>query len=167
MTTSLPAGSIPIEELASPSSLLAFRGTTISKCTPVPPPDATTFAEYISSLPLWDKRLLSAIDLVDPEGLLAHLRSEDILLLVSDGGADNDLGSFGLLIASDESTFTTVSNTTEGILPGSYRAESYGCLAILQFLYHFMHYHTVNSPKILNKFYCDNLSLITRLKQAA
>jgi hypothetical protein len=134
MTTSLPADSVPVEELASSPSLLAFHGATISKCPLISPPVATTFAEHISSLPLWDKWLLSAIDLVDPDGLLTHLLSDDVLFLVSDGGADADLGSFGALIASDESTFTTVSGTTEGVLPGSYRAESYGCLAILRFV---------------------------------
>jgi hypothetical protein len=150
----------------SSPSLLAFHGTNISKCTPVPPPIISTFAEYIASRPLWDKRFLPAINLVDPDGLLVHLLSDDVLFLVSDGGADANLGSFGALVALDESTFATVSGMTEGVLPGSYWAESYGCLAILRFLYNFMVYHKVTSPKTLNKFYCNNLSLITRLKQA-
>jgi hypothetical protein len=75
--------------------------------------------------------------------------------------------AFGALAASDDTTFATVSGTTEGALPGSFRAESYGCLTILQFLYHFTRYHQVQSILSSTKFYCDNLGLITRLTQAA
>jgi hypothetical protein len=167
VTTSLPAGSVPVEELPSSSALLAFRGTTVAKLRPPAIPTVSTFDDYIAALPLWDKRLLTAIDLVDADGLLAHLLSNAVLFLVSDGGAYEDLGSFGALVASEDKTFATVSGTTEGVLPGSHQAESYDCLTILRFLHHFLAYHKVPIPKTLNKFYCDNQSLITRLTQAA
>jgi hypothetical protein len=77
-----------------------------------------------------------------------------------------ELGSFGALVASNDVTFAIVSDTTAGVLPGSYRAESYCCLSILRFLNHFMVYHKVASRQSYNNFYCDNLGLIMRLKHA-
>jgi hypothetical protein len=92
---------------------------------------------------------------------------QGFLFAVSDGGAEEQLGSFGPLVASNDVTFATVSGNTIGVLPGSYRAESYGWLTMLRFLYHYMVYYQVSSTQSYNKFYCDNDTLITRLKQAA
>jgi hypothetical protein len=83
--------------------------------------------------------------------------------LVSDGGAAGDVGSFGALLASDDAIFVKLSGTTEGALPGSFCAESYGCLAIFRFLYHFRRYHHPNPGRCRNTFYCNNLGLIKRL----
>jgi hypothetical protein len=127
----------------------------------------STFDAYILSLPFWDRRLLSDIVLMDSDGLIDHLRSDEPIYLVSDGGAADDKGSYGAVLANDDITYMTVFGWTEGALPGSFRAESYGCLAILQFLYHFTRFHHINPIACLNRFFCDNKGLLTRLEHAA
>jgi hypothetical protein len=66
-----------------------------------------------------------------------------------------------------DAIFVKISGSTEGALPGSFRAESYGCLAILRFVYNFHLYHHLDPILCRNSFYCDNKGLITRLDFAA
>jgi hypothetical protein len=94
---------------------------------------------------------------------MAYFLTGDTLYVVSDGGADGDRGSYGALLASEENIFVKISGSTEGALPGSFRAESYGCLAILRLVYHFHLYHRLDPILCKNSFYCDNKGLISRL----
>jgi hypothetical protein len=56
-----------------------------------------------------------------------------------------------------------ISGSTEGALPGSLRAESYGCLAIFRLVYHFHLYYKLDPILCRNAFHCDNKGLIPRL----
>jgi hypothetical protein len=89
------------------------------------------------------------------------------LFAVSHGGASDERGSFGALLATDDEIFVRISGSTEGAAPGSFRAESYGCLAIFRFVYHFRQYHLIDPITCLHHFYCDNQGLITRMNHAA
>jgi hypothetical protein len=151
----LPTDSIPVDELSGSGKLLAFLGILVMKVLPSLPADALTFPDYVLQLPLWDQRLLSDINLADTTGLLAHLQSDVPLYLVSDGGADADSGSFGALTADVDKIFVSLSCTREGIAPGSFRAESYGCLAILRLIYHLVVFHAIPPPVIHHHFFCD------------
>jgi hypothetical protein len=135
----------------------------VTRQNPIIPPIAMSFAEYIQTLPLWDRRLLQNVEITDVAGLIAHLRSDQPLFVVSDGGASDERGSFGALLATDDEIFVKLSGSTEGAAPGSFRAESYGCLAIFRLVYHFRQYHLIDSITCLHHFYCDNQGLITRL----
>jgi hypothetical protein len=86
---------------------------------------------------------------------------------VSDGGAAGDSGSYVALVANGTALYVSVAGTTEGILPGSFRAESYGCLAILRLIFHRVTYNRLPPTSFLHNFYCDNKGLLTRLKHAA
>jgi hypothetical protein len=159
----LPYDCIPVEELSSSGSILAFRGmrvhrrrTTLS-CSPA------SFRDYISTLPAWDRRLLQHVEILDEAVLMTYFLTDETLYVVSDGGADDDRSSYGALLASTEICFVKISGSTEGTLPGSFRAESYGCLAILHLVYHFHLYHQLDPILCQNSFYCDNKGLISRL----
>jgi hypothetical protein len=104
---------------------------------------------------------------MDSDGLIAHLQSYEPIYLVSDGGAADNKGSYGAVLANDDITYVTVSGWTEGVLLGSFRAESYGCLAILRFLYHFTGYHHIDPIACLNQFFGDKKGLLARLEHAA
>jgi hypothetical protein len=145
---------------------VTFHGIQVLKVLPSQHVDALTFSDYVLQLPLWDQRLLSDINLADTAGLLAHLQSDVPLYLVSDGGADADSGSFGALAADADKIFVSLSGTTEGISPGSFRAESYGCLAILRLVYHLVVFHAIPPPVIHHRFFCDNKGLLSRLSRA-
>jgi hypothetical protein len=139
----------------------------VSRQNPAIPPIATSFPDYIQTLPLWDRRLLQNVEITEVAVLLALLRLDEPLFVVSDGRASDERGSFGALLATDNEIFVRISGSTEGAAPGSFRAESYGCLAIFRLVYHFRQYHLIDPITCLHHFYCDNQGLITRLKHAA
>jgi hypothetical protein len=163
-----PANCVPVEELALSSSILAFRGLTIRRhllsCTP---PLPASLSEYLSALPSWDCRLLQHVELPDAQALTDYLLTDGALFVVSDGGASDERGAYGAVLATADAILVKISGSTEGALPGSFRAESYGCLAILRFLYHFRRYNQLDPILCRNNFYCDNKGLITRLTFAA
>jgi hypothetical protein len=107
------------------------------------------------------------VTLHDAPGLMTQLRSDEPLFIVSDGGAAGNSGSYGALVANNTETYVSVVGTTEGLLPGSFRAESYGCLAILRLIFHLVTYHRLPPTSFLHNFYCDNQGLVTRLQKAA
>jgi hypothetical protein len=162
----LPPDSVPVEELASSSAILAFRGLLVQRRSPLPINPPTTFSEYLPQLPSWDKRLLLDIEILDGPALIAHFLLSAPLYVVLDGGAAGEVGSFDALLASAEEIYVRLSGTTEGALPGSFRAESYSCLAVLRFVYHFRRFHNLDLILCCNTFYCDNEGLIKRLKFA-
>jgi hypothetical protein len=163
----LPYDCIPVEELSSSGSFLAFRGMRVRRRRTTLPGPPVSFREYISALPPWDRRLLQQVEVVDGAALIAYFLTGANLYVVSDGGADDDKGSYGALLASEDIFFVKISGSTEGTLPGSFRAESYGCLAILRLVYHFHLYHQLDPILCQNSFYCDNKGLISRLAFAA
>jgi hypothetical protein len=98
---------------------------------------------------------------------LAHLQSDQPLSIVSNGGAAGHSSSYGALVANNTEICVSVAGTpTEGLLPGSFRAESYGCLDILRLLFHLVTYRRLTPTSFLHNFYCDNKGLITRLQKA-
>jgi hypothetical protein len=94
---------------------------------------------------------------------MAYFLTDETLYVVSDGGADDDRGSYSALLASADAIFVKISGSTEGALPGSFRAESYGCLTILRLVYHFHLDHQLDPILCQNSFYCNNKGLISRL----
>jgi hypothetical protein len=166
-TTSPPPDHIPVDELSSSATLLTFRGLRLRRralpLTPMP----LSFSAYLSLLPGWDQRLLQHVTILDAPALIEYFTTDGTLFVVSDGGADGECGSYGALLATDDAMLVQISGVTEGALPGSFRAESYGCLAIFRFIYHFRRYYQLDRILCRNAFYCDNEGLITRLNCAA
>jgi hypothetical protein len=163
VTTGLPNDHIPAEELSSSGSILAFRGLNVRRHRIPTTSSPSSFQVYLSMLPNWAGRLLQHVEILDAEALIAYFLMEDILYVVSDGGADDDRGSYGALLASAENIFAKLSGSTEGSLQGSFRAESYGCLAFVRLVYPFHLYHNLDPILCRNSFYCDNKGLIARL----
>jgi hypothetical protein len=158
--STLPRDSIPVEELSSSSSILAFRGLQIRHIRLAQDLTPTTFSAYLRQLPCWDRRLLQDIELVDGLALIDYFLSAKPLYIVSDGGAAGEVGCFGALLASADKIFAKLSGVTEGALPGSFRAESYGCLAILRFVYHFRRFYELDPMTCRTTFFCDSEGLI-------
>jgi hypothetical protein len=157
-TTSIPPDAVPVEDLAGSDTILAFCGTdiTIQTRPPIFPP--TDFPGYISALPHSEQKLLSSINLTDVASLLAQLQEDAHLYIVSDGGAAGDWGSFGALVVNATAIFTSLSGTTKGIEPGSYRTESYGYLAILRLVYHLVTFHQLPPPSFTHTHSFRSLS---------
>jgi hypothetical protein len=104
-----------------------------------------------------------------PLDLRRHLEdaSSSPLYIAHDGGA-TERGSFGWLIASDLHIFWEGSGRTYGRNPGLFRAESYGMLAALRFLHHYVQFHAVSIalPDTEHLEYTDSKSLLNRLSSS-
>jgi hypothetical protein len=130
-------------------------------------PPATDFFEMLQALPYWQSSLLAHLDWFNnPDSLKQLLECGDTLqlYLVSDGGAKGDLGSFGWALSVGRSILWTCMGPTFGLVPGSFRAESYGLLSVLLFMDHYLRFFQVNvSDAVEHLFYCDNKGLIDRI----
>jgi hypothetical protein len=105
------------------------------------------------------------------EDVLGLLTNPDVeLILGSDGGAKDRRGSFGALIASQTSPHNTedkflveIGGIAYGDTPRSFRAESYGQLALVRLLYHFTcHFHITIHCRC--RFLLDNTGRLRRTR---
>ena len=172
--TSLPSNIIPVSVILSPS-IATVRPVPYPMTIPDPsdPPTApppTDFFDMLASLPHWQSSLLAHLDSIQSVGRLQQLleSGEKLqLYLVSDGGAKDDLGSYGWELAIGREILWTCMGPTFGLEPGSYRAESYGMLSLMLFLDHyFRFFHVQVSENVDHLFYCDNQGLIKRIEFA-
>jgi hypothetical protein len=70
---------------------------------PVPPsPSRVHWHHYIQTFPVWGQELLFSVTIVDRSRLFTALRSTEVLLLASDGGDIDKLGSYGALMATQD-----------------------------------------------------------------
>jgi hypothetical protein len=105
--------------------------------TPLPPALAPTFDIFIDQQPEHIAALLprikwywhDAYDFCDQASDLSHT------LLVTDGGAVDNMGTFGWIIGTTSGTrLAAGSGPVFGFDPRSYRAETYGCRAGMTFV---------------------------------
>jgi hypothetical protein len=174
----LPPASIPVDAVFQPNyitfpTLFALLRST----TPVGHPPVlrhSTFQQYVAHLPRWDHLLLRDFRLgtttsADLRRLFGNPEVE--LILSSDGGAKDSMGSFGALLASqsdDQDSLDVILVEVGGIAcgdtPRSFRAESYGQLAGLRLLYHLTIFLGV--PALCRfRFLLDNLGRLTRTRR--
>jgi hypothetical protein len=153
----------------SPCQLTVCRWTTTVNQTNTPfptqrPPLPTyTWKEYAGALPEWGKDLLSLVNFVDRRQLLTALRNDECLFMVSDGGAANQRGSFGSVIASSEHIIIECGGRAQGADPRSFRAEGYGILVILRLAFHIRYFYLIGNASLRFRLYCDSESLLKRI----
>jgi hypothetical protein len=151
------------------SSKLPRPAATADDAVP-PTPNIDTFSDYLDTLEAWKLPLLEHLECIsDDDRRLHELLSSGNLkfTLASDGGARDDLGSFGWEIAIADEILWQCKGPTFGARPGSFRAESYGFLSALLFLQAYSHYFdTAIDPNLTHDFYCDSESLLKRIHRA-
>jgi hypothetical protein len=129
----------------------------------------TTFRQRLEQIiEDWQQPLLEHLECHSQDERLHELLlsgNELIFQLTTDGGARDDLGSFGWEIAIEREIIWTCKGPTFGQLPGSFRAESYGLLSAALFLdVYFSYYDTpFPDPQPIIKCYIDSMSLIDRV----
>ncbi|KAI2499304.1 hypothetical protein MHU86_15148 [Fragilaria crotonensis] len=96
---------------------------------------AATFAQFVSSLPLWEAELLHNVDLAEDPFTVSDALSHGIRA-VSDGSVWTDnQGAYGWMLSSDlGDRVARGMGPARGAKVDSYRAEAYGMLTILCFL---------------------------------
>ena len=84
-------------------------------------------------------------------------------MIYSDGGAKNTTGSYGAAIANLDTVLVAILGRAFGFKPGSFRAESYGMLASLRYIYHCISYYNIDF-KSKTFIFCDNKGLLLRIE---
>jgi hypothetical protein len=120
----------------------------------------------VDTLPAWETSLLRSGAFVDRRQLFEELRSAPRLYLASDGGAANHKGSFGAVIATDKRILVECGGRAQGANPWSFRAEGYGILAVLRFVFHLRYFYVTRNTDLRFRLYCDSESLLKRIEKS-
>jgi hypothetical protein len=130
-----------------------------SKSPPRPP---ESFDEYLESLAYWEKELFRSFHSeAFPEDIIAYL--SDPSISASDGSVWKPfIGAFGWILRLPSGKSVTCSGPAFGHRITSYRAEAYGILSYLRFLYRFQQYWQVPVFPACT-ILCDNQALVNRL----
>ena len=153
----IPSASIPVATRQHAAGSLVLLGYSHA-ITPPPTSPPTDFGAYLGKLPDWERVLLSdSVLFTDFEALKILLQgtadadSDLELYLCSDGSAPMFCGSFGCVCSTTEGIpLFQISGPAPGSRTTSYRAETYGLLALLRFVFHFCSYHGLHLPLRLN-----------------
>jgi hypothetical protein len=102
-------------------------------------PICTTFSAHLNALPEHESSLLTNYALLQGDAVATCALITDLrdVILVSDGGARDDHGSFGWVLGLQNGTRLAHGfGSVFGHEPRSYRAEGYGAKAAALFLWH-------------------------------
>ncbi len=131
-----PEDGIPVD-CSDTSDGWRIPGTLASILHPVPPVLAPTFDVFIDQQPVHIAVLLPRIQWYCQDVYDFCEQSSDLsdILLVTDGGAADDMGTFGWVIGTTSGIrLAAGSGPVFGFDPRSYRAETYGCRAGMTFV---------------------------------
>jgi hypothetical protein len=125
-----------------------------------------TLRDYVNLLPDYDAMLIQRVDFqgLDIYETYDALISSYSLLLVSNGGADNSIGSTGWIVSDDTGRrLVQGSGSVPGLYPRSYRAEGYAMVSGLTVLKHITIFCGRLTLSPLPKLYCNNLGLVKKV----
>jgi hypothetical protein len=115
--TILPADSVPVDYAEEPNKhVIPDTLPTLLQDRPAPA-TALAWTTYLQTLPLWDRELLSSVEIVDRTRLFTALRQDDQLHLASDGGAVDKMGSYRALMATHEHILVECGGRAQGSNP--------------------------------------------------
>jgi hypothetical protein len=144
---------------------------------PSQPQPTPTFQAYLAGRPNWQTYLLKGVfQSLSTDTLSQHLLNGDHLLFCSDGGAKDNQGSFGWVIANSSKLLWECSGIDTGWFANSFRSEGIEQLALLVFLDAYITYYQLEDlsapaeQKDSESWLCiamDNKGLISRTIEAA
>lgn len=130
-------------------------------------PTPATLQAQIDQLEPWQSPLLEYLTQIEAESRLHHLLTQTKLIIIemaSDGGAREDLRSSGWELAIEQEILWQCKGQTVGLLPGSFRAKSYGMLSALLLINTYCQQDDLQLNKMtMLKFFCDSTSLLKRI----
>ena len=101
-----------------------------------------TFQDYVLTLPTWEQSLLINVkEDIGTTPLYDLLIQDQVsLLAASDCGHFDPYGSFGWVLGTSTEVLWTCNGIARGHPMSSYRAEGYGRMSFLSFLFHYTHF---------------------------
>lgn len=165
--TVLPVDCVPVDCCSITDGWRISVPSPLSPTIQCPPTKiAASFDDYLDSIPDSERCLLIRYHLFDrdPYDTLEYFNDYDRVIIVSDGGALPDRGSFGWIIGLlDGTRLARGQGTVFGSNPSSYRAEISGCKAALLFLRHLHLYCSEQQPAGKLQYHCDNSGFIKKM----
>ena len=135
------------------------------------PTEPQSFLEYITTLPNHERLLLKHCDFLagNAAAVCSKIQYLQQVILVSDGGAAADFGSFGWVLGLQDGTrLAQGSGVVYGHDPKSYRAEAHGAKAGSLLLFHLFKFYNHHLQDPTNdggfQYYCDNDGLLKKLE---
>jgi hypothetical protein len=104
--------------------------------------------------------------LLDLDKLLEQISGQTPLVFCSDGGAAATVGSYGSVIATDDTLLTETRGQAYGHTPRSFRAEGYGLLANLRLIFHLLSFFELPLTLPPLTVVSDNAGLLQRISSA-
>ena len=163
-----PEDPVPVDIIATDSN---HRPTKVSppaqlQNDPQPKPQPSgNLREYIQSLPPWERQLLQNIECLEMgnETLLEAIRQGKTILVGHNGAHENEKGTYGWVIKAFDRTLWKGRGVAPGQPMSSFRAESYGHLAVLNFIYRTWTFYEASFDRNTTiTIACANKSLINR-----
>ena len=157
----VPAVYAPVDEtrdraFSKPQHLFTSKKKEIEK--------AKTWEEYVELLPEWERDLLQKRT-PPTSNLVVAMSKIDTIKLVSNGEIALGHGSYGWIIATkSEDQFVNSNGRARGRPMQQLRAECYGALALLAYLYHATEYFGISEYKASLVWICSYKPLIDRLE---
>jgi len=118
------------------------KGTFFTTCPPlavapiVAPPPPNTFFKLLPTLDQWERDLFDTCQFLVPYHEVLHIVCTESVMFVSDGGAAIPKASFGWVLSTNQGQrLLHVSGPAYGAHSNSYRAEGYGILSVMRFLF--------------------------------
>jgi hypothetical protein len=160
---SLPTDAYPVSIEFHPHSIKVKRSPGLFPVFAASPP--RTFTDYLATLDQWERILFDHLDLtVSPYEIIATLDSHEAIYSANDASVKDYQGSFGWLLSSPDGTITLkCSGPAYGKQMKSYRAEGYGVLSLLRFIYQLYSFCQQPLPDALSLF-CDSKSLLDKTR---
>ena len=158
----LPTRAVPVDGKLRPSGVIQIQaGYNQWAIPPLPAPPSTSIKDHIASLALWERVLLRGFDFLAPKIMVFHKLTDSPLLIASDGSYQSGKASFGWIISdADGNRLISCSGPCFGASLNSYRAEGYGILSVVRFLYHLRHQFQIDMKPCT--IYCDNQAMVAR-----
>ena len=124
----------------------------------------SSWTKYIATLLPWESDLLQHVHIsTAPDAQITLMNTQASILGDSDGSVQNSNATFGWVLSTlNGRTVAKGFGAAHGIPMSSFRAEGYGFLAMLQFLFHLSKYTNTPFQPILH-CWLDNQALVTRI----
>jgi len=156
--TSHPVSVLPLDDGWS------VHGPLLPLLPTVSPPSPGTFTEYLGSLEPWESHLFEHLTIDGDAFELYNLLQHATFDAACDGSVyNNGSASFGWVLSVSKERLVHCNGPAFGHHPTSYRAEAYGMLSFLRFLYRLRVYCQADHKPKGGTLVCDNISLVNNV----
>ena len=125
----------------------------------VAPQPPTTFLELLPTLDQWERDLFDTCQFLVPYHEVLHIVCTEPIMFASDGGAASPKASFGWVLSTNQGqSLLHVSGHAYGAHSNSYRAEGYGILSVMRFIFQVQSFVTGTLSE--SRLCCDNKSMV-------